>query len=453
MDFHTNYKVKLTSALSEFMVIYFAESSVIIIQNLLLNGNLFAAEQQFVSIFTCFRDEAFCLFLQQMFAEKAFRKQVQIQAQSLGLSKLNTRKTSLCTSSGNRISFKFWYAERAGKDYDGERNLFHLYFKTVHKSSPLHTSQVCSTAVICPSYEVSATLMTEMCIPTTDDWQRDVTQDFGAKCLPNRAKLQLKPGETLANKRVLIAIDGGRCRLREYNGTTNEGKTHECFDTPWCEPKLLVISTLDKNGIANKIDLPLYDAAFGDDETFELLKEYLLALHIHKAAHVQFTGDGAPWIWNRARPFLENLGVAPDKITETLDYYHAAEHLETVIEYIPPALQAKYKPIFKALLWQGDIDAMKTHLKIIFPDLEDKPLKPFMYFEKNACRMKYAIYRKRKLVCGSGIIESGIRRIINLRFKCPSAFWIKDKLQSVIFLRAVFLAGRWPYLQNNFYNP
>ena len=140
MDFHTNYNLKLQALLTEFTSINFAEPSSAIIQNLFLTGNLLAVEQQFSSLFTKMRDDAFCLFIQQMFANKLFRQQMRAEAQSLKLGKLNTRKTSLCTSSGSRIQFKFWYAEQAPKSYEGERNLFHLRFKTVHKSSPLHTS-------------------------------------------------------------------------------------------------------------------------------------------------------------------------------------------------------------------------------------------------------------------------------------------------------------------------
>jgi hypothetical protein len=310
---------------------------------------------------------------------------------------------------------------------------------------------VSSTAVLTPSFEVSAALMTEMGVKTTTTKQRDLSQTFAQKCMPNRAKLVLQAGETLAQKRVIISIDGGRTRTREYKESSHKQRRKQQFETPWREPKLLVISTLDKNGKANKLQLPIYDATFGDDEIFELLAQYLVPLQIHNAAAVQCTADGAPWIWKRFRPFLEALGVPSERITETLDYFHAAEHLTDLYQYLPKNLVTQYKPIFKELLWNGDISAIKTHLESIFPDLAQKPLKPFEYFEKNAHRMKYAEYRKNNLVCGSGIIESGIRRIINLRFKSPSAFWYKEKVEPLIFLRAAFLAGRWKFLQHNFY--
>lgn len=71
------------------------------------------------------------------------------------------------------------------------------------------------------------------------------------------------------------------------------------------------------------------------------------------------------------------------------------------------------------------------------------------YLEKHVNRTQYADYQNRKLMCGSGIIESGIRRIINLRFKNASTFWKQGIVENLYFLRAVLLAKRWNILINN----
>jgi hypothetical protein len=57
--------------------------------------------------------------------------------------------------------------------------------------------------------------------------------------------------------------------------------------------------------------------------------------------------------------------------------------------------------------------------------------------------MKIEEFIYQKLPVGSGIVELGIRRVINLRFKCPSAFWNIENLEPLFYLRAAFLAGRW----------
>jgi len=63
--------------------------------------------------------------------------------------------------------------------------------------------------------------------------------------------------------------------------------------------------------------------------------------------------------------------------------------------------------------------------------------------------MTYNQLRQRNLPCGSGIVESAIRRVINLRFKSPSTFWKPENVEKLIFLRAIFLAGRWNIMINN----
>lgn len=55
-------------------------------------------------------------------------------------------------------------------------------------------------------------------------------------------------------------------------------------------------------------------------------------------------------------------------------------------------------------------------------------------------------------MCGSGIIESAIRRIINLRFKNAATFWDKSTVEKLFCLRAALLARRWDNLIRNIAN-
>lgn len=453
MNFCTNLISGLISLFKIFAFANFNEQSISIIKNLLLEGNLLSAEQCIKQITQDLESQIIAFVLNKLCQKKDIVTAMKKAAKKQGLGQFVRCKTTLRLSNGQVINLDSWYAQAAPMDYTGSRNLFHLFFQTVHKSSPLHTSNVSSTSVICPSFEVAADMMTELGVPTTSDWQRDVTASFAKKCAGKHAELVLKNGETVAGKTVLIAIDGGRCRTREPNGTFSDknNRTYEQYDTPWIEPKLFVISTIDENGQTNQLDLPIFDAAFGMDEMFELLRTYLVRLNIDKATLVQVTADGALWIWNRVTPFLIDLGVSKNRIVETLDYYHAREHLTKLITYLPENQQAEHLLLFQKLLWDGNIPAIKTQLQSIFPDLDRKPLKPFEYFEKNATRMNYKYCKNNNLVRGSGIIESGIRRILNLRFKCPSAFWKPENVEPLIFLRAAFLSKRWEYLQNNFY--
>ena len=63
--------------------------------------------------------------------------------------------------------------------------------------------------------------------------------------------------------------------------------------------------------------------------------------------------------------------------------------------------------------------------------------------------MQYEINRAMKLPIGSGVIESAIRRVINLRLKSPGSFWKLDFAETMLYLRAQVLYGRWENLKNN----
>ena len=139
---------------------------------------------------------------------------------------------------------------------------------------------------------------------------------------------------------------------------------------------------------------------------------------------------------------------------EVLDYYHVCEHITDLIELFPKANLENIKEakVYKKLsnyIWTGQQSAFITTVNELGKGNMKAVNKALRYFRKHRCRTKYQKLRNQNLPCGSGIVESAIRRIINLRFKCPSSFWIKENVENLIFLRANFLAGRWDILMNN----
>ena len=76
--------------------------------------------------------------------------------------------------------------------------------------------------------------------------------------------------------------------------------------------------------------------------------------------------------------------------------------------------------------------------------------KELKYFNNHNHRCQYCYFKEEKLLCGSGIIESAIRKIINLRFKAPYLFWYENNTEKLIFLRATFLSRRWKRMINNY---
>ncbi len=417
------------------------------LEELLLMGNLQLFESKLLNLIQRLYDKTVEYYLGKMSKSVEFRLKLKDLAKKLGLKKLSHRVVKVQIATGRYVPYRSLYAEQVPKDYEGERSLSRLYLNIKLGSSPEYQSRVSQLSVLTPSFGIAKAVLEQFKCESHPERNRTLAIGMGQTALMNRVDNVLESQETLVDKRVIIGIDGGRTRTREWKEESIS--PYGEFDTPWREPKMLVISTIDDEGKVDKRQMPIYDVSFGDDELFAILEAYLKRLQIDKAKSVQMVADGAPWIWNRAKPLLLGLGVEEDKIIETLDYCHAIQHLNDLEIYLPQATQQTTMKKLKDYLWEGNVDKMKDLLVEIFPDWAQKPVKPFEYFEKNQQRLNYKSYIDQKLPIGSGIVESGIRRIINLRFKCPSSFWNIENLEPLFFLRAAFLAGRWNILLAN----
>lgn len=380
-----------------------------------------------------------------------YAQQAKAFSQQKDSGKLQKRETKLQIITGKKIKITNYYVRKISNFYKGPRHTFHAMFGTIANASPKYYSLLSMLSVISPSFEVATEILKILNIKTDVNRLRIISIKVGNKCLDNRVGIQLKPGETLAGKNVVVSIDGGRSRIREKKEELNSKGTHHLFDTNWREPKLFVIHIIDpKTGRQSKSDIPLYDCTFGTEDSFKLLSEYLEKLEINRANRVQFIADGATWIWDRAKDMLLDLGVKSDNIIETLDFYHGTEHLSEIVKNIPKRISSdERKALYlklKKLLWNGKITELKQTVNSVIKRTNKAIRRELKYFNKHINRCNYATYRNEKLLCGSGIIESGIRRIINLRFKCPSSFWCKDNLESLVFLRATLLAKRWEFM-------
>ena len=64
-------------------------------------------------------------------------------------------------------------------------------------------------------------------------------------------------------------------------------------------------------------------------------------------------------------------------------------------------------------------------------------------FENHKDRMRYHTFRLMKIPCGSGSVESAVRRIVNLRLKGNGIFWKEEMAEIVLHLRSQNLSHRW----------
>ena len=68
------------------------------------------------------------------------------------------------------------------------------------------------------------------------------------------------------------------------------------------------------------------------------------------------------------------------------------------------------------------------------------------YFVRNQNRMRYDLIAATGLPIGSGAIESSIRRVVNLRLKGASIYWLEETAEAMLLLRSFYKSGRWGML-------
>jgi hypothetical protein len=363
------------------------------------------------------------------------------------------RPTNFRLSTGYRVELPSLYLKRCPKGCQGNRNLLLKHWNIQGGNSLALCDKTAYLAMLSPSYETAyealSKLETKICLSSVRDITNrlaDQVEEYGEEYL------LLKQGETLAGKKVVISTDGGRSRVREYRQEVS-AKGFGKFNTPWREPKLFVIDVISDDGQKTRETLPIYGCRFSEQDMIELLERYLSKLEVDKATHVQLIADGAQWIWNQVPPMLERLGVQQSRLTQTIDHCHATSYLHQLVEKMPKRITDKqrkgYLSTFKDQLWKGSITAIIETCRAIFKRPVHLVKRWINYFDKHADRMQYADYKDNGLLCGSGIIESAIRRIINLRFKNASTFWNQQTVEKLYTLRAAVLSKRWEILIGN----
>lgn len=265
------------------------------------------------------------------------------RAKDMGGGKIQWRQMSIRIATGKQIKVRSPYVKRPGKNWVGSRHLLKNHWCIIGGSTPFLYDKVGFCAALGPSYDIANQTLNKFGVHIPISSIRDITNRLASKCFDlGEENLMLEEGESLSGKRVIISLDGGRTRIRDYIGEVNKNM-RQMYKTPWCEPKLLVIDVVDKDGQLDRNQVPIYGCRFQDADLMNLLERYLKKLEINKAERVQIVADGAPWIWNQTKSLLRNLNVKPTKIIETLDYYHASEYVYQLVDEMPKSITKKKK--------------------------------------------------------------------------------------------------------------
>ena len=360
------------------------------------------------------------------------------------------RPLSVRLGNGHVVKVQGWYRKRPQCGEDEERHVLGAHWKLIGGASPVLYDRVVNCAMLAPSYEMAQHLLATFQVDIACSSVRKLTNRVADHCARREeSSLLLERGESLRGKRVVISTDGGRTRIRQPVGQ----HATDSYQTPWREPKLFVIEVVDEEGRLSAHHLPIYGCRFGDQACLSLLCDHLQVLDIDQAAAVQLIADGARWIWNQLPDLLLAHGVKKENLIQTLDYYHAKEHLHKLCETLPVRLgkkrQQHYTERCEQWLWQGKADHIVRLFEGLYKRVPKRVRTELTYFTNHLKRTQYADYQANGWYCGSGIIESAVRRIINLRFKNTSSFWLEPVVEKLYFLRGAILAKRWAIVMDN----
>jgi len=332
-------------------------------------------------------------------------------------------------------------------------------------ASPALSSETARQAVLLPSYEVATVELRRQGVPITQGAIRTILLSVGLAAVGARKEDlqrwkdgQLVPTEELKGRKVAVAFDGGKTRIRVSKKGRRRSSGRRGYHTSWREPRLLVIYVLDKSGRIDRSRPVVLDGTFqkDTDHLMELAAYHLYRLGAQKAEKVVFLGDGAEWIWNRVPTVAEKVGLQEEQWTAVLDFYHAMEHVNAALKAAwgtGTKLLKKERKRAKKLLLAGKVEKLLVYLSRLKKKKTGEEFEAvegcIKYIQERAKLMDYAKLKSAGFPIGSGAIESAIRRVINLRLKAPGTFWREDTAEVVLYMRAQVLTNNWDAMLDN----
>jgi hypothetical protein len=157
-------------------------------------------------------------------------------------------------------------------------------------------------------------------------------------------------------------------------------------------------------------------------------------------------GDGAEWIWQRARTFL---GVGGTQVVEIVDIYHAYGYLWDVGNAVFGAGSSQavawVEPLKDQLYEQGaaPILAALAALSPTTPEADEALHAAVSYFTTHAARLDYPRFVTRHWPIGSGAVESSCKCLVAARAKQAGMRWSTPGVQCLTSLRALHRSERW----------
>ena len=252
--------------------------------------------------------------------------------------------------------------------------------------------------------------------------------------LPSRD--EINAGETQGDERMGAAMDGAMMYI------LSEG---------WKEFKVGCIFNILQQPTFDKETLEWEDLGHAAQITYvahlggpEVLGQKLWAeayqRHWTQAWETQVLGDAAAWIWNLAQEHFYDS-------RQTVDWYHATEHLGDAAECLygeestPP--KQRWLNDHKQILFQGQAAQLAHQLQDLASGktggAQEALLREAGYFEHNQHRMNYMELREEGWLVGSGVVESGAKQFKD-RFTGPGMRWSRLGAERLLPVRAAVMS-------------
>ena len=328
--------------------------------------------------------------------------------------------------------------------------------------SPALQYTVARIVALSPSIAVARKELARQGIHLDKKAVRRIAEQLGTQMLALRQREllawragQLPAGSDFAGRRVVVQIDGGRLRLRENKKPTKKQRRHkgqrEKFDTPWREPKVLTIFEIDKRGkMTKKHRQPLIDGTLlGPDHLAELVAYHLHRLGVAQAELVVFASDGARWIWDRLDWIERRAGLDASRTVHVLDFCHAAHHVSLALQTLDwnetqrREAYGRLRRLLKGSRGEEVVDQLIGWARGQPENSEVWTEIRYLNSHGQEGHLNYVTFRRRGIPCGSGAIESAIRRVINQRLKSNAMYWLQQNAEAMFAVRATLLCDRW----------
>jgi hypothetical protein len=181
------------------------------------------------------------------------------------------------------------------------------------------------------------------------------------------------------------------------------------------------------------------------DELFARLSAKLVELNwLGPNTVIVIVGDGAEWIWNRAKLFANRC--------EILDFWHAIEKAWELARLQYGAESKRADQFIHRLaqdLRAGRIDEVIVRLgrlKPTVPEAREKLEELIKYYTDNRSRMHYDDYLRRGYGIGSGAVESAHKQVVHARLRQAGMRFSEAGARNLLALRVLLLNGQWSLL-------